>query len=122
MSMVSFIITDGSWFNDGGGATLTPEQAGMLSAKMRSGEENIVATITNPGGIPFTVTIRNPLGINALTSWRLGHPNLSYHNDVYNYDIGLGWGIGIPRILTGALFECNVLSLFWNTIKNTREE
>ena len=122
MSLVSFIITDGSWFGDGGGATLTPEQAGMLSAKMRSGEENIVATITNPGGIPFTVTIRNPLGINTSTFWRLGHPDISSGNDVNNYDVGLGWGVNIPDIITGALFECNVLSLFWITVKNTREE
>ena len=122
MSLVSFIILNRSFFSDGVGATLTPEQAVMLSTKMRSGEENIVATITNPGGIPFTVTIRNPLGINASTFWRLGHPDPSHHNDVNNYDVGLGWGSGIPDILTGALFECNVLSLFWNTVKNTREE
>jgi hypothetical protein len=120
MSLVSFIIIDGSWFGDGGGITLTPTQVGMLSAKMRSGEENIIATITNPGSAPFTVTIRNPSGIND--PWRLGHPDLTYGNDVNNYNIGLGWGVDIPDIVTGALFECAVQSLFWNTIKNTREE
>ena len=121
MSLISFTIVDGSWFGDGGGFTITPAQAGMLSAKMRSGEENIVATITNPGDMPFVVAIRNPLGINDSTFWRLGHPDLTHHNDINNYDIGSGRGNSIPDILTGALFECVVGTIFWrDLVKSTQ--
>lgn len=119
MSLVSFILEGGSIWSDGLGIPLNTTQISMLSTKMRSGEENIVATITNPGDTSFTVTIRNPSGI--FDYWRLGHDAIGFQ-DRNNYDAGSGWGSHIPNIFTGALFECTVTSLFWNTIKNTREE
>ena len=120
MSLVSFIIPSGSAFSDGMGIGISSEQKALLPPTIISGAVNIVATVTNIGGSPFTVTIKSPTGLQYKWGyWQIGY---SIGSSNSNYDMGSGWGNSLHNITTGALFEFNVVSVFWTNLVNTSEE